>query len=349
MTASGFLCNGPGGKALADGPTLLSAGLQLPSLVTEQDLEFFAGVETAPRICGEWAFNASAVSWFLYKPPNAAAQRDDVTGIEVEPGYMYVTYEHFADFCLFRASVDDTLEFPSPVPSTSATDLEEGNGGASSEGDGSADPTNEDAESAGSIDGQLSPSPGQTAGTTDDNPRECFPGDALVQLEDGKARRMADLGLGDKVMSSTKDHYSDVYFFSHRDRQVSATFVRLETSSRGSLSLTSGHYLYLNGIAAAAATARPGDFLTVANGTMDRVISVGMVKGSGLYNPHTSRGDIVVNGFLTTTWTTAVPPVVAHPLLAPIRFIYSLLRAPMEHASGRPAGLLGFLKVLCRK
>ena len=44
----------------------------------------------------------------------------------------------------------------------------------------------------------------------------------------------------------------------------------------------------------------------------------------GLYNPHTMDGDIVVDGTVTSTYTAAVAPSLAHAVLWPVRMLYAL-------------------------
>lgn len=291
MSADGQKCTGLGGKAVQDGSVLLPQGLRLPPLVTSSDAIFFAGVETAPRTCGKWAFNASAVSWFLYKSRGQTVWRDRASGLEIEPGFVYVTYEHFADFCAFRAPTPEAVEGPS-----------------------------------------------------EGRRRECFPASATVQLQGGRVKRMDELRVGDRVLSSTKGEFSDVYFFSHHDRHVSAVFVRLEMASKRSLSLTNGHFIYLNGVIKPAHVARVGDLVTLEKGATERIVDVRQVKGAGLYNPHTRIGDIVVDGVLTTTWTTAVPPTIAEALLAPIRLHYELQPGWIRDLMG--GWFLWFLRIL---
>lgn len=63
----------------------------------------------------------------------------------------------------------------------------------------------------------------------------------------------------------------------------------------------------------------------VPNSTKDpipiMVVKKEQVFDRGLYNPHTASGDIVVDGFLSSCYTTAIDNVghVAHGLLTPIR------------------------------
>ena len=66
----------------------------------------------------------------------------------------------------------------------------------------------------------------------------------------------------------------------------------------------------------------PQPSLTLASGKQDKVLSVGRVQKDGIFNPHTLQGDIVVDGVLTSTYTSAFSPTLAHVVLAPLRALY---------------------------
>lgn len=100
MSADGAKCRGPGGKVLRSGANLLSSGLRMPSLVRGPGARFFVGVESATRVCGQWAFNASSVSYFV---ASAKKYRDRATGIVINPDHLYLAYAHFATLCVYRS------------------------------------------------------------------------------------------------------------------------------------------------------------------------------------------------------------------------------------------------------
>ncbi|PXF46287.1 Indian hedgehog B protein [Gracilariopsis chorda] len=158
----------------------------------------------------------------------------------------------------------------------------------------------------------------------DDDDAVCFPADATVQLEDGSAKKMGDVQLGDRVMV---DHgiFSPVFMFTHKLSTVRYGFVNIQTSSGNTLSLTPGHYLYVNGHLSAASTVKNGDTLMLADSSLTDVTQVSTVTSTGLFNPQTLHGDIVVNGLKASTYTTAVEPGLAHALLSPLRAAYSRL------------------------
>lgn len=154
----------------------------------------------------------------------------------------------------------------------------------------------------------------------------CFPSSASVQLEDGKTVKLAHLQLGHKVRVSSS-HYSDVYFFSHRQtsQTVIHQFIKISTTNQHPLIISPDHYLYVNHVLVPARNVHLGDTLYSADGSHLPVTAVETVMEQGLIAPHTLHGDIVVNGIRTSTYTAAVHPLLAHyVLLAPVRALYRL-------------------------
>jgi len=174
-------------------------------------------------------------------------------------------------------------------------------------------------------------------------PRECFPADALVELEHSNNKvRMSALQIGDRIRVAHRGprQFSAVYFFSHRDDDSVSTFVELATLDSHRIVLTPGHLLPIFNSSnsasnlRAAAHVRPGDVVATSRGA-SVVSRVSLVKKRGLFNPHTHTGEIVVDGVLASVYTTAVPQWLAHALLAPLRLlsrtshgVQLLLRAP---------------------
>lgn len=172
--------------------------------------------------------------------------------------------------------------------------------------------------------------PGEGRDNEDDSESsQCFPGGATVQLQGGAVKNMSDLVIGDVVQVSATE-YSPVFMFTHKLAHVVNSFVELRTASGHRLPATPGHFVYINGALAPAHTIRVGDLVTVDSGGHSEVIEVSRAKHAGLYNPQTIHGDLVVNGVLSSTYTTAVEPVVAHSILAPLRGAYRLFDAFMR-------------------
>jgi hypothetical protein len=153
----------------------------------------------------------------------------------------------------------------------------------------------------------------------------CFPAHATVELESGLRLRMDELRVGHRVRVA-KDTFSDVFLFTHKLERATAGFVFILTASGHSLSLTPGHYIYANGATLVpAASVQVGDELTLASGALSPVVSISEVVHAGVYNPQTLHGDIVIDGIVASTYTTAVSPMVGHASLSPLRALYSAL------------------------
>ena len=121
----------------------------------------------------------------------------------------------------------------------------------------------------------------------------CFPATATVQLANGSTVEIQALQTGDKVFVGGGE-YSEVFMWSHRYPEAISTFVQLTTKSGTSITLTAGHYLYVNGVLATAGSVQKGDQLSTASGAKSPVVSIKTITSTGLFNPHTMHGDIVV-------------------------------------------------------
>ena len=151
----------------------------------------------------------------------------------------------------------------------------------------------------------------------------CFPAHSTVELENGSLQTMSNIKIGDKVLVAP-NKYSEVYMFSHRSADSVSDFVKLETSVNTTLLLTADHYLYLNSKLAAARLAKVGDTLLTGDGSECLIVKVSSERATGLYNPHTLHGDIIVNGIKASSYTAAVAPTLAHGMLWPVRMLYAL-------------------------
>lgn len=163
--------------------------------------------------------------------------------------------------------------------------------------------------------------------TLDDSTSACFPGSAIVEVEDGSVKQLSDLEVGDKVLVSAGE-YSEVFGFTHKLRasESERNFIRLTVGGgERELLLTSGHYIYLNNELKTAGSARVGDTVISGDGRTLAVTAVGLELAKGLYNPQTAHGDIVVNGLVASTYTRAVPAAFAHAGLSLPRALYKWL------------------------
>lgn len=169
--------------------------------------------------------------------------------------------------------------------------------------------------------------PGAFPNLPDQQRTTCFPGDARVTRVDGTLIRMADIVVGDEIVSMGQESISRVFAFTHRAPFVRSKFVQLHTPS-GTLTVSAEHFIIL-GIRhgdemvesklMAAGEVREGMELMRADGGNGTVNRVGHVIRDGLFNPHTECGTLVVDGFVVSAYTKAVAVMSAHALLLPIR------------------------------
>lgn len=178
--------------------------------------------------------------------------------------------------------------------------------------------------------------PSPTPAAADDGGAACFPASAMVRRADGTAVRLADVAVGDALRVGGGGAVSDVYMWSHRLPAGRHPFVRLRTADGGALTASPGHLVYANGERTPASAVAVGDTLpaVAADGSVTpaRVVAVERVVEAGLYHPHTLHGDLLVDGYVVSTWTTAVPVAAARAALAPAAALY--------RATGRSVGWL---------
>lgn len=173
----------------------------------------------------------------------------------------------------------------------------------------------------------ISPSPSTPSR---DNRPECFPASARVILDDGRQIPLSYLAAGDAVQA-TESQLSSVYLFTHRQYSGLRHFIRIVSQNNHSIVLSQGHYIYASGKLKAAYHVQVGDVLRTLDGPAV-VTSVQWTEEYGLFAPHTIHGDIVVNRVVTSTYTTAVHPVLAHAALWPLRALTrtGMLSEPMR-------------------
>ena len=163
----------------------------------------------------------------------------------------------------------------------------------------------------------------------------CFPGDTVVRTPTGDVS-MTSLMTGDNVMTfcttSGRLKYEKVIMFSHADRVAYAHYVCLQTNSGEVLRISAEHLLPVNtpSLLKPAGDVIPGDILFVAHAPMKElrpscVRAVSSELGRGAFCPHTSGGNIVVDGIAASCYTTVISHKVAHLLLLPVRMLHWIL------------------------
>uniref|UniRef100_A0A3Q3WC48 Hedgehog protein n=1 Tax=Mola mola TaxID=94237 RepID=A0A3Q3WC48_MOLML len=179
----------------------------------------------------------------------------------------------------------------------------------------------------------------------------CFSGNAQVILKGGATKQMSDLRPGDQVLASstTDGHgplvYSPVLSFLDRQPNVTKIFYTIGTSTGQNISLTAAHLIFVSDCTGLrglkrderaygivfASEVRPGQCVLTPQGkegsqaTLSAVTFVEAHRSTGLYAPLTQHGSIVVNGVLASCYAAVDNHHLAHWVLAPLRFFYSLM------------------------
>lgn len=182
--------------------------------------------------------------------------------------------------------------------------------------DGDGGDTDSDSDSDGSGDADTSSSP-------EGDGAVCFPADAQVVLKDGATVAMSRLSVGTHVRTG-RGRTAVVYGFSHRDARRRFQFVRMVTDT-GVLEATAGHFVHTSEGLLPAGSVTTRMMLVRDDGSYAAVRRVDRTWKTGLYAPHTPHGDVVVNGFIASTFTTAVDRFTATALLAPLRAAAGLI------------------------
>ncbi|XP_024521180.1 warthog protein 6 isoform X2 [Selaginella moellendorffii] len=164
----------------------------------------------------------------------------------------------------------------------------------------------------------------------------CFPGDATVQMYNGDLKLMRDLEVGDKIAVS-KNVFSDVYAFGHKDTDVISEFIQVHTAS-DMIELSEGHFIPVDAkgklVYKRAKDLQVGETLWGSS----QITELSKVEKLGLYNPFTLSGNIMVNNveapshsewFLDSLFdaigATEYLPYAYHAMLAPLRAIYNIV------------------------
>ncbi|XP_026151348.1 indian hedgehog B protein-like [Mastacembelus armatus] len=193
----------------------------------------------------------------------------------------------------------------------------------------------------------------------------CFPGNAQVTLQGGATKLMRDVRPGDHVLASSATDgrgpllYSPVLSFLDRQPNVTKIFYIIGTNTGLNITLTAAHLIFITdcksklgelgleevvkephldpvlkdrpsrkaGLRTAfASDVRPGQcIITPQVGTLSVVTFVKEQRSIGLYAPLTQHGSIVVNGVLASCYAAVDNHYLAHWVLAPLRFFYSLV------------------------
>lgn len=279
---------------------------------------YYIGYEFVGRFCQDGSKFENGTVSFIFRPFwNVNMHVNKSTVVQFAPGkrYMLMVPRYSQTVCIYSANIPGADDEASDGEANSSSEpmLAPHMGGEE-----------EEEEEERDDDDYGDPTPSVEA-TTEDEVEEnpgCFPAHSLVELKNGTVREMHKLEIGDLVRTGTST-FSTVFMFTHRIGYGNYSFIRIETSKGSILSLTPGHYIYVNSGLSAAKAVKVGDVVHGRNGG-EIVQAVSFTKEGGLFNPQTVDGDIMVNGIRASTYTQTVAPMTAHALLAPVRILHSL-------------------------
>jgi hypothetical protein len=184
----------------------------------------------------------------------------------------------------------------------------------------------------------------------------CFTGSGHVKLDTGKEIRMAELEVGQRLLSmrSTGElEFSEVIAFLDRDKEASSVFYTIYCDGHRSITLTAKHLIYVYNVQQAntssstavvadisitqdslravyAEDVHTGQYLLLA-GSSDlsapvpsRVRLITMRKERGVYAPLTKHGTIVVDGVVASCYAYINSVAIAHAVFAPMRAVHTM-------------------------
>lgn len=126
----------------------------------------------------------------------------------------------------------------------------------------------------------------------------CFSGETTVEVKGKGEVLMANLKLGDQVLTPS-GNFEAVYSFGHRKQDTEAMFVRFAPSN---LEMSMDHMLKLRGRYVPASAVEVGNRLETGSGDMVTVESIEFVKREGVYAPFTMSGTLVVNNVKVSSY-----------------------------------------------
>jgi len=161
---------------------------------------------------------------------------------------------------------------------------------------------------------------------------ECFAGSETVQLESGEIKMLANIQIGDRVLSYSSSEntfkYSDVVFIPHDTNQFTTTFVNIETNSGKSIKMTKNHLIpsgdcnndsELFSLTSASKVKLSKCIMTVSG--KEEVSSVTTSIAKGIYTIVLQEDYVVINGIIASPFATS--HVIPHAYYNIHRLIYS--------------------------
>ena len=175
--------------------------------------------------------------------------------------------------------------------------------------------------------------PGSTGSTTS----SCFAAGELVTLENGATKAIADVEVGDRVLTvnaNGEQVFSAVAYLPHGKNEASSTFLTVATASGRDVKMTANHILPAGACAAqtlpmvSADQVVVGDCVETVSGR-EQVVSVGKIEGKGIYTIIAMEELIVVNGIVATPYG-GVNPTLANIYYNLHRLMYAYAPSVMS-------------------
>jgi len=156
----------------------------------------------------------------------------------------------------------------------------------------------------------------------------CFWSDGEVQTQERGVIKIADIKLGEHVLSQDLDGtltFTEVLAFLDKGDDM-ATFTQVTTRSGNQIMLTPDHLIHVHGQSPKfASDLVVGDkLMVISDFTMkpDLIVTIDLVQEKGFISPLTETGTILVNGILASCYAVAGSHDEAHIAMAPLR-LYS--------------------------
>ncbi|XP_041379577.1 indian hedgehog protein-like [Gigantopelta aegis] len=166
----------------------------------------------------------------------------------------------------------------------------------------------------------------------------CFPGDAQLELDNGRLIKMEDLRPGHMVLTVQDGQrtFSEVRTFFKRQPKNNGTYRTLTTEQGNQVTMTDNHIIFVSSNnkstsmeARFAISVKPGDYLFTTKGCQhglcpEQVVQVSIGVNLGVYVPLTDSGTLVVDGMLASCYSFTNHDV-EHFFTAPFRWFPWLL------------------------
>ena len=166
----------------------------------------------------------------------------------------------------------------------------------------------------------------------------CFTSQSTVQLSSGIEKAMKDLVIGDEILTYTFQGAripTKILTFIHQDPGHIGQYYTITTEDGNAILISATHLIFkvnevtLTFQSVFASRLKPGDFIFVQSQTTHdptpvKVVRVSIALYEGAFAPVTSEGTLIVDGVWVSCYADISDHRLAHSLMAPLRFLYSV-------------------------